>query len=107
MEREIGVEAGLWSVEDVEAWADSPLRDEMRRVLVELPDAISEDAVVELARPMIGGIRAVSPEIRTPQPYSAGMTFRSVRTEASREVERRLSMAASDAPTPAKCASTS
>lgn len=63
MEREIGVEAGLWSVEDVEAWADSPLRDEMRRVLVELPDGISEDEVVELARLMIGGIRAVSPEM--------------------------------------------
>ena len=63
LEREIGVEAGLWSLEDVEAWAASPVRDEMRRVLVELPDGLDEDGVVELSRSMVGGVRAVSPEM--------------------------------------------
>lgn len=63
MEREIGVEAGLWTLEDVEAWAACPVRDEMRRVLLELPDGIEEDAVVELAHLMIGRVRAVSPEM--------------------------------------------
>lgn len=63
MEREIGIEAGLWSLEDVEAWAASPVRDESRRVLLELPDGLGEDEVVELSRAMVGGVRAVSPEM--------------------------------------------
>ncbi|WP_313405671.1 3-keto-5-aminohexanoate cleavage protein [Aeromicrobium sp.] len=63
MEREIGVEAGLWSMDDVQAWAASPVRDEMRRVLVELPDGIDKVEMIELARAMIGGVRAVAPEM--------------------------------------------
>lgn len=63
MERDIGIEAGLWTLEDVEAWAVSPVRHEMRRVLHELPDGIDEDKTVELAQRMIGGVRAVSPHV--------------------------------------------
>lgn len=63
MERDIGIEAGLWTLEDVEAWAVSPVRHEMRRVLLELPDGIDEAKTVELAQRMIGGVRAVSPHV--------------------------------------------
>jgi len=63
MEREIGIEAGLWSLVDIEAWADSPVRDEMRRVLLELPDGLDEAETVHLADAMIEAVRAASPDV--------------------------------------------
>ena len=63
-------------MDDVQAWAASPVRDEMRRVLVELPDGIDKVEMIELARAMIGGVRAVAPEpapalLHAPQPRRA------------------------------------
>lgn len=37
-ERNVGIEAGLWTVEAAERWADSPHAAQCRRILVELPD---------------------------------------------------------------------
>ncbi len=42
----IGVEAGLWHADAVEAWLGSPLRDRCLRVLVELPDGLDEASTV-------------------------------------------------------------
>lgn len=42
--REIGVEAGLWNAEGVDAWLASPHRDECLRVLIELPDGLDAAA---------------------------------------------------------------
>ena len=40
LERGIGVEAGLWHEQAVEAWLASPHRDDCFRVLLELPDGL-------------------------------------------------------------------
>jgi uncharacterized protein (DUF849 family) len=45
LEQEVGVEAGLWNLDAVLAWLDSPLRDKHLRVLLELPDGLTEDDV--------------------------------------------------------------
>ncbi len=45
LEQDIGVEAGLWCADSVDAWLDSPLRDKHLRVLLELPDGMTEDDV--------------------------------------------------------------
>jgi uncharacterized protein (DUF849 family) len=42
LERGVGVEAGLWHAEAVEAWSASPLRDSCLRVLVELGDGLPD-----------------------------------------------------------------
>ncbi|MET0467300.1 MAG: 3-keto-5-aminohexanoate cleavage protein [Aeromicrobium sp.] len=63
LERHIGVEAGLWSVDDVQEWAVSPLRDHATRVLIELPEGIGDGEVVMLAQEMIDGVRAVAPRV--------------------------------------------
>lgn len=39
LERDVGVEAGLWHVDAVDAWLASPNRDRCARVLLELPTA--------------------------------------------------------------------
>src|SRR4029079_15078638 len=49
LEQDIGVEAGLWSADAVDAWLDSPLRDKHLRVLLELADGMTEDGVHEAA----------------------------------------------------------
>lgn len=59
LERGIGVEAGLWSMGDVNAWLSSPVRDDVRRVLIELPDGIGDHEVVALAEAMIAEVRSV------------------------------------------------
>lgn len=63
LERGIGVEAGLWTIEDVREWALSPVRDEVRRVLIELPDGIGDPQIVCLAQDMIEAVREVSPSV--------------------------------------------
>ena len=40
LERGIGVEAGLWHEQAIEAWLASPHRDDCFRVLLELPDGL-------------------------------------------------------------------
>ena len=54
LERGVGVEAGLWHAEAVEAWLASPLRDRCRRVLLELPDGLDEPATEGEARRLLG-----------------------------------------------------
>jgi len=63
MEREIGIEAGLWTLDDVGAWAESPVRDEVRRVLLELPDVGDEAETLATAQQMIEGVREASPHM--------------------------------------------
>ena len=41
LERGVGVEAGLWHEQAVEAWSASPHRDDCFRVLLELPDGFN------------------------------------------------------------------
>jgi uncharacterized protein (DUF849 family) len=43
LERGVGVEAGLWHLDDVAAWQASPHRDRCLRALLELPDGIDEE----------------------------------------------------------------
>ncbi len=64
LERGIGIEAGLWSMEDLSGWLSSPLRDEVRRVLIELPDGIGGRDVVALAQAMVGGVRSVDTDVQ-------------------------------------------
>ena len=63
LERGIGVEAGLWTVDDVREWAVSPLRDEAVRVLLELPEGIGDAQVVILAQEMLDLVREVAPSV--------------------------------------------
>lgn len=63
LEHGIGVEAGLWTMEDVRSWAASPVRDEVRRVLIELPDGIGDPQIVCLAQDMLEAVREVSPHV--------------------------------------------
>jgi uncharacterized protein (DUF849 family) len=51
LDRGVGVEAGLWHAEAIDAWLASPLRDRCFRVLLELPDGLDEaQTVAEAAR---------------------------------------------------------
>ena len=54
LERGVGVEAGLWHAEAVEAWLASPLRDWCRRVLLELPDGLDGLTTESEARRLLG-----------------------------------------------------
>ncbi len=63
LERGVGIEAGLWSIHDVSAWAASPVRDEVSRVLLELTGGIGGRELVALAQAMVGGVRAASPHV--------------------------------------------
>jgi uncharacterized protein (DUF849 family) len=58
-DRGVGVEAGLWTRDAVEAWRASPLRDRCTRVLLELPDGPDDVATAELARDMLAALGAV------------------------------------------------
>lgn len=57
LEQDVGVEAGLWSADAVDAWLDSPLRDKHTRVLLELADGMTEDDVHEAADDMVARLR--------------------------------------------------
>jgi len=67
--RGVGVEAGLWHAEAVEAWLSSPHRDRCLRVLLELPDGLAEaEAQAEagqLLRQVRNGVRR-NPAARLP-----------------------------------------
>ena len=61
LERGVGVEAGLWHEQAVEAWLASPHRDDCFRVLVELPDGLNPaesrrnaDALLAAVRDNVG-----------------------------------------------------
>lgn len=62
VERGIGVEAGLWNMDDLDAWRRAAVRGRVRRVLIELLGAESHD-VVARARSMVEGVRAVRPDV--------------------------------------------
>jgi uncharacterized protein (DUF849 family) len=62
-EQGIGVEAGLWTFEAVRAWAGSPVRDSVSRVLIELPDRLGKDQVRVLAAEMVRAVRDAAPEV--------------------------------------------
>ncbi len=57
LDRGVGVEAGLWTVDAVRAWLDSPLAGRCLRVLLELPDESDEVAVLSTADRMIDVLR--------------------------------------------------
>nr|WP_239524241.1 3-keto-5-aminohexanoate cleavage protein [Geodermatophilus normandii] len=50
LDRGVGVEAGLWTLDAVRAWCASRLHDRCTRVLLELPDGPGEAVTSELAR---------------------------------------------------------
>ncbi|AKU16408.1 3-keto-5-aminohexanoate cleavage protein [Luteipulveratus mongoliensis] len=61
IERGVGVEAGLWTVDAVRRWVASPVRDQCLRALVELPDGPPEDEVPALAEQMLAPLRESVP----------------------------------------------
>jgi uncharacterized protein (DUF849 family) len=61
LERGVGVEAGLWVLDDVEPWLASPLRDSCMRVLIELPEGPDPSSVGALADQMLARVREGSP----------------------------------------------
>lgn len=63
LEHGIGIEAGLWSLDAVEAWSASPLRRDVARVLIELPEGIGETELVILSQDMLEAVRAVAPQV--------------------------------------------
>lgn len=58
LDRGVGVEAGLWHVEAVEAWLASPYRDRCTRVLIELPDGLDQSATEDEADRLLAAVRA-------------------------------------------------
>lgn len=60
VERGIGVEAGLWFVDAVDAWATHRTRELHQRVLLELPDGLSAHSVRPLAGEMVSLAREVT-----------------------------------------------
>lgn len=44
LERGVGVEAGLWHADGVDAWLGSAHRERCCRVLIELPDGLDQAA---------------------------------------------------------------
>ncbi|GAA3532904.1 hypothetical protein AFL01nite_19030 [Aeromicrobium flavum] len=63
-EQSVGIEAGLWSLDDVRDWAESPVRDSVTRVLLELPDRIGEEQVTVLGEEMVRAVRAQAPDVQ-------------------------------------------
>jgi uncharacterized protein (DUF849 family) len=58
LERDVGVEAGLWHADAVDAWLASPSRDRCARVLLELPDGLDQAAADAEADRLLKMIRA-------------------------------------------------
>jgi uncharacterized protein (DUF849 family) len=46
LDRCVGVEAGLWHADGIDAWLASPHRDQCLRVLIELPDGLDDAGTV-------------------------------------------------------------
>jgi uncharacterized protein (DUF849 family) len=63
LERGIGVEAGLWHEQAIEAWLASPHRDDCFRVLLELPDGLDATDSRRDAETLLA---AVAEEVRDP-----------------------------------------
>ena len=55
--RGIGVEAGLWVLDHVQGWLESPLRDACMRVLIELPEGPNPSSVPAQADLMMARVR--------------------------------------------------
>jgi len=64
LERGVGVEAGLWHAEAVDAWLASPSRDRCVRGLLELPDGLDEAATLAEAGRLLALVREY--HVRTP-----------------------------------------
>ncbi len=56
----VGVEAGLWHSDGVDAWARSPYRDQCCRILLELPDGLSAAATVVEADRLVEQVRTIA-----------------------------------------------
>ncbi len=56
----VGVEAGLWHHDGVDAWARSPYRDDCCRILLELPDDLGAAATVVEADRLVEHVRIVA-----------------------------------------------
>jgi len=63
LERGVGVEAGLWHVDAVDAWLASPLRDRCFRVLLELPDGLDEARTGAEAELLLGRVAEQAAEV--------------------------------------------
>ena len=57
LDRGIGVEAGLWHQDAVEAWLHSRYRDSCLRILIELPDRLDEQQTQSEAERLLGQVR--------------------------------------------------
>jgi uncharacterized protein (DUF849 family) len=58
LEQDVGVEAGLWHVQAVEAWLESPYRDRCCRVLLELPDGLDPAGTEAEAEQLLARLHA-------------------------------------------------
>lgn len=56
-DRGVGVEAGLWHADAVDAWLASPSRDRCLRVLLELPDGLDHGATLAEATRLLAMLR--------------------------------------------------
>ena len=63
LDRGVGVEAGLWHADAVDAWRCSALRDRCFRVLVELPDGLDEAATEAEAGRLIDRLAGVHAQL--------------------------------------------
>ena len=61
LDRGVQVEAGLWHLEGVAAWAASPYRDHCLRLLLELPDGLDAGAVDAEAARLLAAVGERSP----------------------------------------------
>lgn len=62
IDRGIGVEAGLWTVDAASTWARSPLASQCLRVLVELPDLAAEEVPLR-AEEILGIVESAHPRM--------------------------------------------
>lgn len=56
--RRVGIEAGLWHADGVDAWLGSPHRNACLRVLIELPDGLDPAQTEEEAHRLLSRVRA-------------------------------------------------
>lgn len=59
----VGVEAGLWHLEGLSRWRNSPSRSRCLRVLIELPDLAGVDEITTMATELVESVRAAEPEL--------------------------------------------
>src|SRR5680860_1252613 len=63
LDRGLGVEAGLWGLNAVSRWTRSPLAGSCERVLLELPDGLTDAEVETSALRMLDAVRSHDPGI--------------------------------------------